>query len=179
MNAHQAQTEPSRLGALLLIAATTIVGGAIIGVTTNAINGVVSPIYFQNVMRWHRVEDIWSASIVRPVPPAISPRHSLPSLAGRTGPTALSMLIRSLSCATGSASVFFKGQPVLHFTSGACGTRFMGFPWLIQAHIGNRHQLGPPTQTARGLTTPARLVLSFFSASSAISAFHCVLFLQT
>ncbi len=31
----------------------------------------------------------------------------------------LSMSIRSLSCATGYARVFFMGQPVLHFTGGA------------------------------------------------------------
>lgn len=51
--------------ALLSIAASAIVGGAIIGASTNAINGAVSPAYFRNIMQWHNVENIWRASIAQ------------------------------------------------------------------------------------------------------------------
>ncbi len=63
--ATKTHTEPIRPVALLLIAATAILGGAFIGATTNAINAVVSPSYFRNIMRWHDVEDIWRASIAQ------------------------------------------------------------------------------------------------------------------
>ena len=50
---------------LLLTAATAIVGGAVIGGSTNAINAVVSPLYFRNIMQWQDVEDIWRASVAQ------------------------------------------------------------------------------------------------------------------
>lgn len=58
-------TEPARPIALLLIAATAIFGGGILGATTNAINGAVSPTYFRTIMRWHDVQDVWRASIAQ------------------------------------------------------------------------------------------------------------------
>ncbi len=51
--------------ALILIAAAAIVGGALIGASTNAINGAVSPLYFRNVMGWQDVQQIWRASVAQ------------------------------------------------------------------------------------------------------------------
>ena len=65
MDAAKTQTQHTQPIALLLIAATAIVGGAVIGASTNAINGAVSPIYFRNIMRWHDVENIWRATIAQ------------------------------------------------------------------------------------------------------------------
>lgn len=65
MSVAKPQTEPTQTVALLLIAATAIAGGAVIGASTNAINGAVSPLYFRNIMRWHDVENIWRASIAQ------------------------------------------------------------------------------------------------------------------
>ena len=62
METAKTQTQPV---ALLLIAATAIIGGAVIGASTNAINGAVSPLYFRNIMRWNDVEHIWRASIAQ------------------------------------------------------------------------------------------------------------------
>jgi hypothetical protein len=47
------------------MAGTIVVGGALIGASTNAINGAVSPHYFQVVMGWQDVENIWRASIAQ------------------------------------------------------------------------------------------------------------------
>ena len=44
---------------LLALAASAIGAGALVGATTNAINGIVSPEYFQIVMRWGDVEHTW------------------------------------------------------------------------------------------------------------------------
>ena len=65
MDAAKTQTQHAQPVALLLIAATAIVGGAVIGASTNAINSAVSPTYFRNIMRWHDVEHIWQASIAQ------------------------------------------------------------------------------------------------------------------
>ncbi|QDV22211.1 hypothetical protein [Aureliella helgolandensis] len=65
MSVAKPQSENTNPVALLLIAATASVGGAVIGASTNAINGAVSPLYFRNIMRWHDVEDIWRASIAQ------------------------------------------------------------------------------------------------------------------
>lgn len=67
MKSTSTQPETSHPVALLLIAATAIAGGAVLGASTNAINGVVSPTYFRNIMRWHDVEDIWRASVAQGV----------------------------------------------------------------------------------------------------------------
>ncbi len=58
---------PAQPVALLLLSATAIIGGAVIGASTNAINGAVSPVYFRSVMRWDDVEHIWRASIAQGV----------------------------------------------------------------------------------------------------------------
>ena len=65
MDAQKTQTQQTQPVALLLIAATAILGGAVIGASTNAINGAVSPDYFRNIMQWHDVEQIWRASIAQ------------------------------------------------------------------------------------------------------------------
>ena len=51
--------------ALLAIAGTVVSGGALIGASTNAINGAVSPVYFQKVMAWQEVENVWRASVAQ------------------------------------------------------------------------------------------------------------------
>lgn len=65
MNHAQTQAEQTQPVALLLIAAMAIAGGAVIGASTNAINGAVSPLYFRNIMRWQDVENIWRATIAQ------------------------------------------------------------------------------------------------------------------
>jgi hypothetical protein len=60
--ANRTSTKPI---ALILIAATVIAGGALIGASTNAINGAVSPLYFRNVMGWQDVQQIWWASVAQ------------------------------------------------------------------------------------------------------------------
>ncbi len=65
MSVAKAPPENARPVALILIAATAIVAGAVIGASTNAINGALSPLYFRNIMRWHDVEDVWRASIAQ------------------------------------------------------------------------------------------------------------------
>ena len=62
METPKTKTQPA---ALLLIAGTGIFGGAVIGASTNAINGAVSPLYFRNIMRWDDVEHVWRASIAQ------------------------------------------------------------------------------------------------------------------
>jgi hypothetical protein len=56
--------------ALMVIAIAGILAGIIIGVTTNAINGFVSPEYFIRVMHWQYVQNVtnlWQACIIQGV----------------------------------------------------------------------------------------------------------------
>lgn len=63
-----AKPPPStQISALLGLTASAIAGGAVIGASTNAINGAVSPTYFRNIMQWQNVESIWRASIAQGV----------------------------------------------------------------------------------------------------------------
>jgi hypothetical protein len=55
----------SRPGALIGLAFSGVLLGAILGALTNGINGRVSPLYFLSVMRWDDVENIWRASIAQ------------------------------------------------------------------------------------------------------------------
>lgn len=57
---------PSRPGVLAGIAFTGILAGAVVGGTTNAVNGAVSPEYFEAVMRWPPI-DIWERAIAQGV----------------------------------------------------------------------------------------------------------------
>lgn len=57
--------ERSRPGALVGLAFSGVLLGAILGALTNSVNGWVSPTYFRNIMRWHDVADIWRASIAQ------------------------------------------------------------------------------------------------------------------
>lgn len=61
----EAEQLTSRPVALAGTAATLIVAGAFIGASTNAVNGVVSPIYFRNVMKWEDVENISRAIVAQ------------------------------------------------------------------------------------------------------------------
>jgi hypothetical protein len=56
---------PSRPTALAGIALTGVAAGAFIGASTNAINGLVSPIYFINILHWHNVENICRACMAQ------------------------------------------------------------------------------------------------------------------
>ena len=58
-------TDPHRPFALVGLAVTGILAGAVLGALTNSINGWVSPLYFRNILRWHDVEDVWRASIAQ------------------------------------------------------------------------------------------------------------------
>lgn len=49
----------------LLIVVATIGLGGVIGATTNAINGVISPHYFRKIMNWDDVEQVWRASVAQ------------------------------------------------------------------------------------------------------------------
>ena len=49
---------------IVWVALSCILIGAVIGATTNMINGYVSPVYFRNVMDWD-FENIWKASIAQ------------------------------------------------------------------------------------------------------------------
>lgn len=49
---------------IIWVALTCVLTGGLIGATTNAINGYVSPTYFQNILGWD-FQDIWSASIAQ------------------------------------------------------------------------------------------------------------------
>jgi hypothetical protein len=58
-------TNKSRPGALIGVAFTGVLLGAVLGAITNAVNGWVSPLYFRNIMRWDDVQDIWRAAIAQ------------------------------------------------------------------------------------------------------------------
>ena len=51
--------------ALIGLAATGILTGAALGALTNCVNGLVSPLYFCNILGWHDVIDVWRASIAQ------------------------------------------------------------------------------------------------------------------
>jgi hypothetical protein len=49
------------------MALTGVLACAVLGGTTNAVNGLVSPTYFITILRWHNVENVWRASIAQGV----------------------------------------------------------------------------------------------------------------
>ncbi len=53
---------PLDLGAL---AVTGVLAGGLLGATTNAVNGRVSPLYFVTVLGWHDVANVWRASVAQ------------------------------------------------------------------------------------------------------------------
>ncbi len=55
----------NRTAAILAVAFTCVVMGALIGALTNMVNGAVSPLYFRNIMGWHDVQDVWRASVAQ------------------------------------------------------------------------------------------------------------------
>lgn len=54
-------------GIIIAVALTCVIMGAFIGALTNMVNGAVSSLYFQNIMRWHDVQDVWRASVAQGV----------------------------------------------------------------------------------------------------------------
>src|SRR4051794_5534138 len=52
---------------LAAIAITGVLAGGLLGATTNAINGRVSPLYFVTILGWRDVADVWRASIAQGV----------------------------------------------------------------------------------------------------------------
>jgi hypothetical protein len=54
-----------KTGVIIAVAFTCLVMGGLIGAITNMINGAVSPLYFQNIMRWHDVEHLWRACVTQ------------------------------------------------------------------------------------------------------------------
>ena len=59
------KTEPIRISTPFATFIVAIVGGGALGAVTNFINGWVSPLYFQNIMRWEHVENIPRAAIAQ------------------------------------------------------------------------------------------------------------------
>ena len=55
----------SRPLSLVAVAAMAILAGGIVGGSTNAFNGAVSPQYFRTILHWHHVEDVYRASIAQ------------------------------------------------------------------------------------------------------------------
>jgi hypothetical protein len=50
---------------LAAIAVTGVAFSGFLGATTNAVNGLVSPLYFVTVLHWKGVADVWRASIAQ------------------------------------------------------------------------------------------------------------------
>lgn len=63
--AQNADTLPSRPLDLAAIALTGVIAGGLLGATTNAVNGSVSPLYFVTILGWQDVTDVWRASIAQ------------------------------------------------------------------------------------------------------------------
>jgi hypothetical protein len=61
------QSRAARPLALVGIALAAILAGTLVGASTNAINGAVSPTYFVNVMGWNYVSNVWLASVFQGV----------------------------------------------------------------------------------------------------------------
>ncbi|WP_020475706.1 hypothetical protein [Zavarzinella formosa] len=61
----QSVDAPVRPLTLFGIAVTGVFASAALGAVTNAVNGLVSPLYFVTIMRWRGVEDVWRASIAQ------------------------------------------------------------------------------------------------------------------
>ncbi len=55
----------ARPGALLGLAGTVVLAGAVLGALTNAVNGAVSPAYFVAVLGWEDVQDVGRAAIAQ------------------------------------------------------------------------------------------------------------------
>ena len=58
------KNQETNFTSLIWIALTCVLSGGIIGASTNAINGFVSPLYFKNILGWD-FQNIWSASIAQ------------------------------------------------------------------------------------------------------------------
>ena len=66
MGDHDHPAQPrSRPLALAGIAISGVFASGILGATTNAVNGHVSPLYFVTILGWADVADVWRASIAQ------------------------------------------------------------------------------------------------------------------
>jgi hypothetical protein len=53
------------VGRIIAVAFTCVIMGAFVGGVTNMVNAAVSPLYFQNIMRWHGLRDVWRAGVAQ------------------------------------------------------------------------------------------------------------------
>ncbi|MEN6365631.1 MAG: hypothetical protein ABFC88_02320 [Thermoguttaceae bacterium] len=65
MVAGDQQTGSYRPLALIGLAVSGIVMGAVLGAVTNGINGWLSPLHFRNTLHWNDVENVWRASVAQ------------------------------------------------------------------------------------------------------------------
>jgi hypothetical protein len=54
-----------KAGVIIAVAFTCIIMGGFIGAFTNMINGAISSLYFQNIMRWHDIQNVWRAAVAQ------------------------------------------------------------------------------------------------------------------
>lgn len=59
------KTRAIRVATPFVTLIVSTLGGGVLGAVTNFINGRVSPLYFQNIMRWNDVSDIPRAAIAQ------------------------------------------------------------------------------------------------------------------
>ena len=59
------ETVPPHCLTVTLIPVATIGLSAVIGASTNAVNGAVSPMYFRRILGWEDVGNVWRASIAQ------------------------------------------------------------------------------------------------------------------
>jgi hypothetical protein len=59
------KTSAIRIATPFVTLMSSVLGGGVLGALTNFINGRVSPLYFQNIMRWNDVPDIPRAAIAQ------------------------------------------------------------------------------------------------------------------
>lgn len=67
---HEPEPEPDTVRpvrplALLGVAATRVFSSAALGAATNAVNGLVSPLYFVTILGWQGVENVWRACVAQ------------------------------------------------------------------------------------------------------------------
>lgn len=56
---------PTRPLTLFALALTGVFASACLGALTNAINASISPYYFETILHWHEVQDVWRASLAQ------------------------------------------------------------------------------------------------------------------
>jgi hypothetical protein len=51
--------------ALAAVAVSGVLAGGFLGATTNAVNAIVSPLYFVTILHWRDVENVWRAGVAQ------------------------------------------------------------------------------------------------------------------